>query len=87
MNGVLSAEPAEMVIFELARKMHEIAEEARQDILREEERSRAWCRDRWRRVDDETRHMRAQRDQMLRLMADINVAKPILVQIVDRTDL
>lgn len=80
MTDVLKLEPVEELIADLGRRLHEMAMVANEDIQREEERSRQWCHDRWRRMNDETWHMRAQRDAMLKALSDSQPMLPILVQ-------
>lgn len=76
---ILKPQPVKELIEDLNRRMHEIAQAANEDIQREEERSREWCQKRWRRVDDETRHMRAQRDAMLKAWSDSQPLPSIVV--------
>lgn len=62
--------PAEEMIRDLNRTIEEMTRAANEACEREEERSRQWCTDRWRRLDDETRDIRARRDAMLKAWSD-----------------
>lgn len=78
-TDILKQSPIEEVIKDLDQRLHEMSMQAYEDCLREEERSRQWCNDRWRRMEDETRHMRAQRDAMLKAWSDSQPPQPVIV--------
>jgi hypothetical protein len=79
MTDILKPQPAEEVIADLNRRLHEMAMAANEDCLREEERSRQWCNARWRRMEDETRAMRAQRDALLKAWCATQSMQPVTV--------
>lgn len=76
---ILKPLPVEELIKDLNQRLHDMAMAANEDCTREEERSRQWCNDRWRRMNDETRYMRAQRDAMLKAWSAMQPQEPVLV--------
>lgn len=77
MTDILTPAPAEEMLADINRRLHEMATAANNDIVREEARSREWCSDRWRRMNDETAPMRAQRDAMLKALTN-TMPMPVL---------
>lgn len=65
---------------DLTTQLHEMSEAANNDIIREKERSRAWCEDRWANMHDETAGLRHQRDQLLKLLSDTEFHQPVFVR-------
>lgn len=67
--SVLDPTPPEELLADLSRRIHEAARQANDEILEEKERSRQRCDDRWRRLEEELRPLRAQKDALLKAMA------------------
>jgi hypothetical protein len=77
MTDILTPQPAVELVAELSRRIQAMWGEMQADIEREDERFRQYRHDRHRRFQDETRHMTAQRDALLKIVADTEAAKPI----------
>lgn len=79
MEIVKTLTPVEELIRDLNRTIQKMTYAANQDCVREEERSRDWCNERWRRMNDETRDIRAQRDALLKAWADCLPPQAVIV--------
>ena len=74
--------PVEELIADLNQRLAAMHAVMRDDVKREEERSRIWIEDRYRRFDREAYAVQAQRNALLQGLADIEATKPMVPQLI-----